>query len=366
VRRLRAFFLVVLLILAVVLGLSRWTLQVYSITPGNSEAVSPLVSVRGLSTDPAADRILLTDVYLEQLNALTWIEAHFQPHTELVNADQLVQPGVPTSELVAQGYVDMAQSKLFAKVAALRALGWTIPSRASGAVVYEVLNPSSAYTAGLRVADRIVSVDGASVVSACSLTRAIHAEPVGTRLVLRVERAHVSERGSITLSAPSTMSVTTSATPADVVDSGCPGVSGRPASFIGVGMEDAEDFTLPGSISIRTPLIGGPSAGLAMTLTLVDRLSAGSLTGHHAVAATGTIDPQGQVGDVGGVAEKTIAVERAGASVFIVPKVEVKVARSASDGRLRVLGVTSLAQALGDLRRLGGDAPTPLTKPYRL
>ena len=84
------------------------------------------------------------------------------------------------------------------------------------------------------------------------------------------------------------------------------------------------------------------------------------------MAATGTMDSFGNVGDVGGVAEKTIAVETAGASVFLVPQVELSTAKAASDGKLLVLGVSTLSQALRDLRRLGGAVPVPLTKPYPL
>jgi PDZ domain-containing protein len=66
---------------------------------------------------------------------------------------------------------------------------------------------------------------------------------------------------------------------------------------------------------------------------------------------------------VGGVAEKTIAVEDAGATVFIVPSVEVATAKSASNGHLRIIGVNTLSQALSALQKLGGSIPKPLTKP---
>jgi PDZ domain-containing protein len=99
-------------------------------------------------------------------------------------------------------------------------------------------------------------------------------------------------------------------------------------------------------------------------LTIIDKLSHGSLTGHRVIAATGTIAPDGQVGDVGGVAEKTVAVQRAGATIFFVPDVEVSTARSAAGPGLRIVGVSSLHQVLTDLHRLGGASPVPLTKPH--
>ncbi len=76
------------------------------------------------------------------------------------------------------------------------------------------------------------------------------------------------------------------------------------------------------------------------------------------MAATGTIDQYGNVGDVGGVAEKTIAVERAGATVFFVPSVELKTAESKATPQLHVYAVSTLNQVLRILERLGGHVPT--------
>ena len=75
------------------------------------------------------------------------------------------------------------------------------------------------------------------------------------------------------------------------------------------------------------------------------------------MAATGTIDAQGDVGDVGGVAQKTIAVERAGATVFFVPPQEYAAAMSKDTPQLHVYAVSSLDQALQILKRLGGTIP---------
>ena len=102
----------------------------------------------------------------------------------------------------------------------------------------------------------------------------------------------------------------------------------------------------------------GPSAGLSMTLGIMDKLSSGRLTGNRIVAATGTIDQDGNVGDVGGVAEKTIAVERAGATVFFVPSVEYTAAESKATPQLHVYAVKNLDQVLRILERLGGKVPT--------
>jgi PDZ domain-containing protein len=96
-----------------------------------------------------------------------------------------------------------------------------------------------------------------------------------------------------------------------------------------------------------------------MTLAIIDKLYDGDLTGGAAVAATGTIDPEGDVGPIGGVKQKTVAVERAGARAFLVPAGQnyVTAKAAAAGSSLRIYSVATLAQALNDLEHLGGHVP---------
>jgi PDZ domain-containing protein len=199
--------------------------------------------------------------------------------------------------------------------------------------------------------------------SSCALIAAMHAVPAGSKVHLSVRRAHISSAGLISYRKVSTVSLTTAAPPKGMSPSGCAGISGVGTSFLGVGLEDGNSYRLPAKVSINTANIGGPSAGLAMTLTLIDKMSRASISGNQPIAATGTIDVFGNVGDVGGVAEKTVAVQRAGAKYFFVPQVEVATAKAAAQPGLKIIGVTTLAQALRDLRALGGAALKPLTPP---
>ena len=79
------------------------------------------------------------------------------------------------------------------------------------------------------------------------------------------------------------------------------------------------DEQLPFEVDIDTGRVGGPSAGLAFTLAIIDVLSEGELTNGLSIVATGTIDRDGNVGPVGGIHQKTVAAEQAGADVFLVP-----------------------------------------------
>ena len=97
---------------------------------------------------------------------------------------------------------------------------------------------------------------------------------------------------------------------------------------------------------------------LAMTIAMLERLTPGELTGGNKVAATGTIEGDESVGEVGGVKQKTLAVKAAGAKLFLVPKSEVALARPHA-GNMRVVGIANLDEALAALRQLGGDPLPP-------
>jgi len=58
-------------------------------------------------------------------------------------------------------------------------------------------------------------------------------------------------------------------------------------------------------------------------------------------------------------------VQRAGAKYFFVPEVEVATAKGAAQPGLKIIGVTTLAQTLRDLRALGGAARNPSRRPVK-
>ncbi|MFC9291011.1 S16 family serine protease [Streptomyces sp. NPDC057052] len=112
-------------------------------------------------------------------------------------------------------------------------------------------------------------------------------------------------------------------------------------------------------VTLRLADVGGPSAGLLFSLGIVDRLdgdgSGGDLTGGRTIAGTGTIDADGKVGAVGGVALKTQAARRDGATVFLVPKAECSDAESELPAGLRLIPVTTLEGAVDSLVKLEKD-----------
>jgi PDZ domain-containing protein len=138
------------------------------------------------------------------------------------------------------------------------------------------------------------------------------------------------------------------------------------SAILGVTLQTRNQrFDVPVKVTIDSGNIGGPSAGLAFTLAVLDVLTPGELTGGVPVAATGTIEPDGRVGPVGGVAQKTAAVRRAGAKMFLVPSAELKEAQAHAGKNLQIVRVDSVDDALRALSGLKGSNALALGTPGR-
>ncbi|MDH2390438.1 MULTISPECIES: YlbL family protein [Streptomyces] len=127
-------------------------------------------------------------------------------------------------------------------------------------------------------------------------------------------------------------------------------------SYLG---EDPSQVT----VDLQLADVGGPSAGLLFALGIVDKLdgdgAGGDLTGGRTIAGTGTIEPDGTVGAVGGVSLKTQAAKRDGATVFLVPEGECSDARAELPDGLRLIPVATLKGAVDSLRALERGAEVP-------
>ena len=92
--------------------------------------------------------------------------------------------------------------------------------------------------------------------------------------------------------------------------------------------------------------VTGGSAGLVLALAYIDMLTAGDLTGHRLIAATGELGPGGSVDPVLGYDAKVTASSKAGATVFLMPRADVSVAQPYAPRNVRVIGVSSVDEAV--------------------
>ena len=122
-------------------------------------------------------------------------------------------------------------------------------------------------------------------------------------------------------------------------------------AVVGILVENALDIKLPFPVSIDAGGVGGPSAGLAFALEVLQQLGRNVVHGHK-IAATGEIFPDGSVGPIGGIKQKTIGAREAGVDAFLVPAGENARDARKEAGGLRIIPVESFPQALRALATL--------------
>lgn len=191
----------------------------------------------------------------------------------------------------------------------------------------------------LEAGDRIVSLDGAAIDSFETLVAELADRRSGDEV--SIEAIRTDDAGSETL----------------ISDSISLGVRAFESVGISQAATQLRDAELPFDVGFSTEDIGGPSAGLAFTLTVLDVLTEGDLTGGADVVVTGTIDRNGNVGPIGGVRQKAFAARESNADVFIVPEANLAEASSAVDD-LRIEPVATLDDALEIIAGFGGNAGT--------
>jgi PDZ domain-containing protein len=308
-----------------------------AIRPGSARPVTEQVVVDGAASYPTEHSIAYTTVKVGGTTlleaALGWLDSDVD-----VLPEEAVRGNRSAKENRRYNAELMDTSKAIAVAVALRHLGYDVPVHTSGTVVRRIGDGSPASRA-LELDDVIVAVDGEPVDEPDELGRLLQAGGVGARHTLRVERPAGGTR---------TVDV-------DVFTGLAPDDPER--AVIGIAPEDRlVGFDYPIDVTIDSGKVGGPSAGLAFTLAVLDVLTPGELTGGHRVAVTGTMRLDGTVGPVGGAAQKAISVRKAGYEVFLVPKEELAEVRATVGDDLRVIGVGTLAEALDALDSLGGNA----------
>jgi len=91
---------------------------------------------------------------------------------------------------------------------------------------------------------------------------------------------------------------------------------------IGIALTDHVKVTTKIPVKVDPGEIGGPSAGLMFSLQIYQQLTNQNLRRGRKIAGTGTIDGDGQVGEIGGIDKKIIAAKNAGATIFFAPYIK--------------------------------------------
>ena len=338
--------------LIAIVAASLTPLKLWELAPGSAEQVSNRLSFDKAALSkvmryPAKTPVLFVTAFGSKLTALDAFAGALDNDVDVQTYKERYGTSTPT-EQQRLGYQSMTTAKQIAEYVAYTRLGLDA-SFVYGDIIIEELvclenpGPMSACKQ-LQLGDTITTLNGEPTPTLLDLAPLMADKKPGDIVTLTIKPANLPEGSSLE-------DVKRIQLIAD------PDTPTRP--IIGFIPADTRTVQLPFEVDIDTDQIGGPSAGLAFTLALLDELTPGDLMGGVKVAATGTIEEDETVGAIGALAQKAVAVKAAGVKVFLVPKgqseEELADARRAAGPSVRIEPVADLAEALAILESLGGS-----------
>lgn len=306
-------------------------LPIYLEGPGLSRSTEDNVFITGRESYDSDGQILYTTVSQRRAVTASWLASFFDDTIDRRSEDEVTPTGNREEERrVSQAQMD--RSKLTALVVAFSVLDLPLTIEGEGALVQAVAEDSPAL-------DRLEPGD---VITATGTT------PVTTSTGLRESLAEFAPGDTVTLT------VTRAEAPVEVTTELMAAPDDETRGILGIEVQTFNESVDTGfGIELDSGSVIGPSAGLAWTLGVIDRLSPGDLTHGEVVAVTGTIYSDGSVGAVGGIEKKVVAAMRGGATLFLYPEESaddaVEKMKKAADGKIELHAVATVEDALAVL-----------------
>jgi Lon-like protease len=369
----------IVLALAVIVA-SRISVPYYALTPGSAQNVGPLIGVPVSVNHDHPGSVDLVDVEVTPMKLIDWLWFKLQSNASIISS-AAVQGPETNAQYDTEGVLDMADAQQAAEVVALEQLGYHVTVKPNGVLLY-ALDPGSPADEQLEVGDVVTAVGTTSVTSPLQLTTALAGRKPGDAITIsyrpyphgsarqaslhmgiwRLQGTGANEQlDCVAAGAHSPYPVAELVQIKGVLYLGSKQHPGHSTACIGV-IDPEPSYViskLPFAVNLSSEGIVGPSAGLAFTLGIMQKVDVANLTGGLQVAATGTMSVTGQIGAIGGIEQKTIAVRSAGASIFLVPTANYQTAKHYAGTKLKVFAVSSITQALAVLERFGGRVERP-------
>jgi PDZ domain-containing protein len=299
--------------------------------PDNAHPLADIVQVPNAKVDADGGGIYYVDVLLNRASLLESYLPFARPEgSDLIDRTQVVEPGISDQESRKLDLATMKVSQDIASVVALRELGYRVPISPGGVRIVAVTSDSHAGGI-LRPGDVIVAANGKKVGTRTDLAAVLGRLKPGDPVKITVRRGGKKLTFSIRTTADT---------------------QNPKRAIVGVLPIQALSIRLPFSVKFILRKVGGPSAGLAFALELLEKRGRDVDHGYK-VAATGQIELDGSVTRIGGIKQKTIGARKSHVDVFLVP-VDGDNARDAKRyaGGLRIIPVKSFQQALQALATL--------------
>jgi Lon-like protease len=308
----------------------------YVFLPDRAHPLEPLVSVDGKHGGAANGGVYFVDVRFRKAHLLEDLLGRPLAHGATLLPKRAVLGDATPSQAQQIDVTEMQDSQKIAAAVALQRLGYHVRIKLPNVVVRGVLRKAPARRF-LRPGDKLLAVNGEQVHSLGRLHSLIASRRPGESIGLTYSRSGRVKRATIRT---------------------IPSLDDKRQAAIGILVDEVGGSIgkLPVKVRINIEDVGGPSAGLAFALDLMEELGRDVDRGYK-VAATGELALDGSVLPIGAAKQKTIGAREAGVDVFLVPAgSNAQVARKYANG-LKIIPVQSFPQALHALATLPAKHP---------
>lgn len=317
------------LLLAASGAVAAWSVELpyYAFSPGPvGDALDVVTSDGSVAVFPPHGELFFLTVSVQEVNVYEAVATALDPTLDLVRRQAVRSDDESDEEFKQRNLASMDNSIDTAVAVALDRTGVEVPIESDGVQVVAVVEGSGSEGL-LEPGDVITAVDGLPVQLAGDIGVVIGRLEPGTTVEIDLERD----------GEPMTVDVELTEAPD----------GSRP--LIGITATTANPRY---PIGIEASNLGGPSAGMMYTLALMDLLVEGDLTKGHIVAGTGAINADGSVRRIGGIRQKVVAAEAAGAEMMLVPEGNYEEALTAERDSMELIPVSSIDDALAVLDAL--------------
>ncbi len=289
-------------------------------SPGSSFDLQQGVTVQGAQTYSSQGKFLLTSVTIQESSLVYQLLAAFDhDYSTMKETDYLGKNLDTTGQSLVDDVITVI-SENTASTEGLRQTGKQVSVNPIGAFVVSVIEEFPAYGV-LNLGDVIVEADGKPVTGIQDLKDIISPMAPGDSLQLQVQTVNQDALAQQEDANPDHIDLSAILNPGktteDVKVASDP-TTGTP--IIGVALRDYFTYSSDVQVAWNINNVRGPSAGLMMTLSLINTLTSNDLTRAENIAGTGEIFLSGEVGPIGGLPMKIKAAESEGAKVFIYPR----------------------------------------------
>jgi Lon-like protease len=291
-----------------------------------------IISIHGRPRNDVQGNLNLTTVGVSRgrISLVQAVRGWFAKDVAVVPEEAVYPPDQTQKQTQQANREAFLTSEQAAEAAALGHLGY--PEK----VVVQGFSSGSPSRGRLQQGDAIESVNGTATPDTRTLDDVLTAIPGGSAVTVAYTRSGKARTATVTTKA----------------------ATDRSGSLLGILV--VEQPSAPFRVDIQVADVGGPSAGLMLTLGVLDLVGNQDLTEGRKVAGTGTIDPDGKVGPIGGIQLKMVAAKDIGAKLFLVPAGNCTEAKAAPQPGMRLAKVADLDDALTALSdfRAGRTPPT--------